>query len=106
MTEAPVAAVLQALSLVFAPDDPLIDFTITNCIAPPLFVPHQHETPKESQSRKKAEKQYRSKATTTQWNRYLTLGRYALSGLDFDSAMEDYESDPVKLHCIIWYCYS
>ena len=103
MTEATATAVSQALLSVFAADDPLIDFTVPEWFAPPLYVPHTKESPAGARIRQTKEKDYRATATRSQWRRYLTLGRYALSGPDFDAAMEDYDSDPIKVHCLIWY---
>ena len=103
MTEATATAVSQALLSVFSAEDPLIDFSVPEWFAPPLFVPHNQETPAEARIRQNNEKDYRATTTRSQWHRYLTLGRYALSGPDFDAAMEDYASDPIKVHCLIWY---
>ena len=103
MTEATATAVSQALLSVFSADDPLIDFSVPEWFAPPLFVPHTQETPADARFRQNNEKDYRATATRSQWHRYLTLGRYALSGPDFDAAMEEYDSDPIKVHCLIWY---
>jgi hypothetical protein len=103
MTEATATAVSQALLFVFLADDPLIDFSVPEWFAPPPSVPHNKETPADAQIRQNNEKDYRATATRSQWHRYPTLGRYALSGPDFDAAMEDYDSDPIKVHCLIWY---
>jgi hypothetical protein len=83
----------------------LIDFSISDWVAPPLFVPHKDEQSFERIARQQAEHVYKSRTTPTLWNRYLTLARYALIGPDFDSDMEVFDSDPLKVHCVVWYNY-
>jgi hypothetical protein len=51
MTEATATAVSQALLSVFSDDDPLIDFSVPEWFAPPLFVPHNKETPADARIR-------------------------------------------------------
>jgi hypothetical protein len=81
------------------------DFTVSDWVAPPLFVPHRDERTTNRAARQQAEHVYRARTTPTLWNRYLTLARYALIGPDFDSDMEAFDSDPMKVHCVVWYNY-
>ena len=86
-------------------EDNILDFSISDWVAAPLFVPHQDERSVDRISRQQAEHVYRARTTPTLWNRYLTLARYALIGPDFDSDMEVFGSDPLKVHCVVWYNY-
>ena len=81
------------------------DFSVSDWVAPPLFVPHRDERTTQRAARQQAEHVYRARTTPTLWNRYLTLARYALIGPDFDSDMEVFDSDPMKVHCVVWYNY-
>jgi hypothetical protein len=80
-------------------------FSISEWVAAPIFVPHKDEKSYDRISRQQAEHVYKSRTTPTLWNRYLTLARYALIGHDFDSDMEVFGSDPLKVHCVVWYNY-
>ena len=73
--------------------------------APPAYVSDLPETSPESNIRTMTELEYRKTTTPTKWFRYLTLGRYVMDGFTFDSCIEEMSSDPLKLHCIIWYQY-
>ena len=87
------------------PDDSSLDFTIQEWVAASLLVPHKDESSAAIKRRHQEEHVYRSKTSSTNWHRYLTLGRYALSGPNFDILMDDKDVDALKLHCVIWYNY-
>ena len=106
MTETEVAAALKVSPSSSPSDDSIFDFTITDWVAPSLLVAHKAETSAALKRRQQAEHVYRSKTTPTHWFRYLTLGRHAMSGADFDTLMEDQEVDELKVHCVIWYNFS
>jgi hypothetical protein len=105
MTEETAAAVSEVASSTSNPNDDIFDFTIQEWVAASLIVPHKDERSTNVKRRHQQEHVYRSKTTPTNWHRYLTLGRYALSGPDFDTLMNDKEVDALKLHCVIWYNY-
>ena len=52
------------------------------------------------------EQEYRNSTTPTLWQRYVTLGRFAVDGFTFDSIMEEGPIDPLKMHCLIWFQYA
>ena len=103
MTEATAAAALKVSQLPSSPNEPIFDFTIKEWVAPSLLVPHQGESSPETRRRQQGEHVYRSKTTPTNWHRYLTLGRYSISGPDFDTLMNEQDTDALKVHCVIWY---
>ena len=103
MTEATAAAVSEVVRSPPSPDDRNFDFTIEEWVAACRLVRHKDETSAGIKRRHQAEHVYRSKTTPTQWNRYLTLGRYTMSGPDFDTLMNDQDVDALKIHCVIWY---
>ena len=103
MTEATAAAVSKVASTSPPPDDLTFDFTIEEWIAASLIVRHKDESTAAVKRRHQAEHVYRSKTNPTHWHRYLTLGRYAMSGPDFDNLMNDQDVDELKIHCVIWY---
>ena len=105
MTEETAAAVSEVASSTSSPNDDIFDFTIQEWVAASLIVPHKDECSTSVKRRHQQEHVYRSKRTPTNWHRYLTLGRYALSGPDFDTLMNDKEVDALKIHCVIWYNY-
>ena len=106
MTEATAAAVSKVVSSSSPPDDPIFDFTITEWVVPPLLVSRKDESSAKLKSRQQNEHVYRSKTNPTHWNRYLALGRYAMSGSDFDMLMNDPAEDALKINRVIWYNYA
>ncbi len=44
------------------------------------------------------EQEYRNSTTPTLWQRYVTLGRFAVDGFTFDSIMEEGPIDPYAYH--------
>ena len=49
---------------------------------------------------------YRTTGNATKWNRFTTLAYYALDdGIQFDKEWENFETDPLIIHRIIWYNY-
>ena len=106
MTEATAAAVVEVTPPSSLSDDPDFDFTTTEWVIPPLLFSHKDDSPAELKRRQQQEHVYRSKTTPTNWNRYLALGRYALSGPDFDLLMNRQVEDALLLHCVIWYNYA
>ena len=91
-----------------APDEHLLDFTVDDWINPPVYVTHLPATSSDSDIRAMAEAEYKKSTTPTAWHRFLTLGRcrYVVDGFTFDSIMEEGSSEPLKMHCLIWYQYS
>jgi hypothetical protein len=85
--------------------DNTFDFSVSDWVGPPLYVPHRDERTVNRAARQQAKHVYRARTTPTLWNRYLTLARYALIGPDFDSDMEVFDSDPLKVHCVVWHNY-
>ena len=86
-------------------DDSSFGFFTTQWIEPPPFDPKPSETDEERYARIFAETKYRHINDPTAWNRYCTLGRYAVSGDAFNSAWKDFETDPIVIHSIVWYNY-
>ena len=105
MTEAAAADVLKVAPSLSPPNNPIFDLTIKEWVAPSLLVPHKEESSVETKRRQQAEHVYRSQTTPTHWHRYLTLGRSALSGPNFDTLINDQEVEALKLHCVIWFNY-
>ena len=103
MTETTAAAVSKVVSTPSPPDEPTFDFTIEEWIAASLIVRHKDESTAAVKRRHQAEHVYCSKTNPTHWHCYLTLGRYAMSGPDFDNLMNDQDVDDLKIHCVIWY---
>ena len=87
------------------PDEPDFDFTVAEWIDPPVYVTNLETTP-DSDVRALAEEEYRKSTTPTAWHRYVTLGRYVVDGFTFDSIMDEGPSEPLKMHCMIWFQYS
>jgi hypothetical protein len=106
MTDETAAAASVAVSSPSPSNDPIFDFTIQEWVAASLIVPHKDERSTEVKRRHQQEHVYRSKTTPTNWHRYLTLGRYAMSGPDFETLMSDPTDDELKIHCVIWYNYA
>ena len=106
MTEAIAAAVSKVVPSSLPPDDPVFDFNISDWVVPSLLVSRQDESSAQLKSRQQNEHVYRSKTTPTLWNRYLALGRYSMSGSDFDALMNASNKDELKIHCVIWYNYA
>ena len=88
------------------PDETPFDFTVVDWIEPPAYVTNLPATSPDSDIRAMAEAEYQKSTTPMLWQRFLTLGRYAVDGFTFDSIMEEGLSDPLKMHCLIWYQYS
>jgi hypothetical protein len=86
-------------------EDLLSVFSVSDWLDASTYVSDLPETSPESNIRAMTELEYRKATTPTKWVRYLTLGRYAMDGFTFDSCIEEMSSDPLKLHCIIWYQY-
>ena len=103
MTEETAAKAVEAVHPIPPPNDHIFDFTIKEWVAASLIIPHKEETSAAIKRCHQAEHVYRSKTSPTHWHCYLTLGRYAMSGPDFDTLMNDKEVDALKLHCVIWY---
>ena len=106
MTETEAAAASKVSPPSSHSDNSIFDFTITEWVAPSLLVAHKDESSAALKRRQQAEHVYRSKTTPTHWFRYLTLGRHAISGADFDTLMEDQAVNELKVHCVIWYNFS
>jgi hypothetical protein len=105
MTDETAAVVSEVVSSTSPPPDHIFDFTIQDWVAASLIVPHKDEHSTDVKRRHQQEHVYRSKTSPTKWHRYLTLGRYSMSGPNFDILMDDEEVDALKLHCVIWYNY-
>ena len=86
-------------------EDFITAFSVSEWFDAPPYVSDLPETSPESNIRSMTELEYRKSTTPTKWFRYLTLGRYVMDGFTFDSCIEEMSSDPLKLHCIIWYQY-
>jgi hypothetical protein len=84
----------------------LATFHCKEWIDPPLFISPRYETPEEATAREQLETEYRAATNPTEWNTYLTLGRYAVGGYIFQAVMEDFDLDPLQAHCVIYYNYS
>ena len=106
MTEATAAAVSKVISSLSQPDDPIFDFNISEWVVPPLLISRKDESSAQLKSRQQQEHVYRSKTTPTHWNRYLALGRYSMSGFDFDILMNVSDKEALKIHRVIWYNYA
>jgi hypothetical protein len=87
MTAAIAASVSKVVPSSLPPDDPVFDFNISDWVVPSLLVSRKDESSAQLKSRQQNEHVYRSKTTPTLWNRYLALGRYSMSGSDFDALM-------------------
>jgi hypothetical protein len=105
MTEATAAAVSKVVSSPSLPDDPIFDFDISEWVVPPSLVSRTDESSAQLKRRQQNEHVYRSKTNPTHWNRYLALGRYSMSGFDFDKLMNVPAGDVLKIHRAIWYNY-
>lgn len=85
--------------------DPVFGFLTTKWIEPPTLASICQETENELESRFLMEATYRQNATATSWYRYITLGRHAVDGNTFDMIWNEFEVDPLRVHCLIWYNY-
>ena len=87
-------------------EDLLTDFTISDWVDTPSYVTELPETTPESNIREMTEQEYRNTTSPTHWHRYLTLGRYVTDGFTFDANIAELSTDPLKVHCMIWYQYT
>ena len=106
MTGAVDPAAPQLSTPVVPPDEPTFDFTVVDWIDPPEYVTLLPETTPDSEVRALAEAEYRKSTTSTAWHRYVTLGRYVVDGFALDTIMNEGSSEPLKMHCMIWYQYA
>ena len=102
MTEATADAVSKVVSSPSLPDDPIFDFDISEWGVPPSLVSRTDESSAQLKRRQQNEHVYRSKTNPIHWNRYLALGRYSMSGFDFDKLMNVPAGDVLKIHRAIW----
>lgn len=86
-------------------NDPVFGFSTSKWIEPPEFDPKPPETQKDRNNRLHSETDFRNSHTPTAWHRYSVLGRYAVNGELFEMAWNESETDPIRLHSIIWYNY-
>lgn len=85
--------------------DPVFGFLTTKWIDPGNLASTKAETEKDRNTRISMENTYRQHTNPTSWNRYCTLGRYAVDGNTFDTIWKEFEVDPLRVHCLIWYNY-
>jgi hypothetical protein len=99
------SAAPPSLSPVLLPpdDDPVFGFFTSKWIEPPEFDPRPPETQKDRYNRLHSETDLRNSHTPTAWYRYSVLGHYAVSGELFEMMWNEFETDPTRLHSIIWY---
>jgi hypothetical protein len=106
MTDDPDLSGFPLQAPLVPPDDPIFDFDVSNWLDLPVYVTNLPATTAESNIRSLAEQEYRKSTSPTSWHRYLTLGRYVVDGFTFDAIMEEGSTDPLKMHCLIWYQYA
>ena len=99
-------AAIQQKETIRTLDDLLTDFAISEWVDTPSYVTELPETTPDSNIREMTEQEYRNSTTPTKWNRYLTLGRYVTDGFTFDASIDEMSTDPLKVHCMIWYQYT
>ncbi|KAI2501871.1 hypothetical protein MHU86_12563 [Fragilaria crotonensis] len=87
-------------------DDPVFGFSTSKWIEPPEFDPKPPEIQKDRNNRLHSEADFRNSHIPTAWHRYSVLGRYAVNGELFEMAWNESETDPTRLHSIIWYNYT
>ncbi|KAI2500823.1 hypothetical protein MHU86_13680 [Fragilaria crotonensis] len=97
LTSAPVSLPLD--------DDPVFGFSTSKWIEPPDFDPNPPETQRDRYNRLHSETDFRNSHTPTAWYRYSVLGHYAVSGELFEMMWTEFETDPIRLHSVIWYNY-
>ncbi|KAI2497763.1 hypothetical protein MHU86_16758 [Fragilaria crotonensis] len=85
--------------------DPVFGFLTRKWYDPPNPASIRHETDEDRKNRLLMESTYRSNTNTTSWYRFCTLGRYAVDGSTFDMIWNEFEVDPLRAHCLIWYHY-
>lgn len=85
--------------------DPVFGFLTTKWIEPPAFASIRHEIDEDRQNCLVMETTYRQHTTPTAWYRYCTLGRFTVDGNTFDTIWNEFEVDPLRAHCMIWYNY-
>ncbi|KAI2501731.1 hypothetical protein MHU86_12737 [Fragilaria crotonensis] len=86
-------------------DDPVFGFSTKQWIEPPEFDPKPPETTKDRYNRLHSETDFRNAHTPTAWYRYFTLGQYAVTGDLFEMMWREAETDPIRVHSVIWYNY-
>jgi hypothetical protein len=86
--------------------DDTLDFSTDVWFDPPPYITDLPEISPETNIHILAEIEYRKSAIPTEWLRYMTLGRYAVDGFTFNTIMEESTTEPLKMHCLIWFQYS
>ncbi|KAI2489104.1 hypothetical protein MHU86_25493 [Fragilaria crotonensis] len=101
------AAAQSSPTMAYLPPDgdPVFGFLTTKWIEPPNPASIRHETDEDRKSRLMTEATYRSQTNPTSWYRFCTLGRYAVDGPTFEMIWNEFEVDPLRAHCLIWYHY-
>ena len=99
-------AAIQQKETIRTLDDLLTNFAISEWVDTPSYVTELPETTPDSNIREMAEQEYRNSTTPTKWHRYLTLDRYVTDGFTFDTNIAEMTTDPLKVHCMIWYQYT
>ena len=106
MTTHPNSTVIQQKETIRPLEDLLTDFTISEWVDTPSYETELPETTPDSNIRAITEQEYRNTTSPTNWHCYLILGRYLLDGFTFDANVAEMSTDPLKVHCMIWYQYT
>ena len=106
MTNTPDPSAIKQKETIRPLEDLLTDFAISEWVETPSYVTELPETTPDSNIREMTEQEYRDSTTPTKWHRYLTLGRYVTDGFTFDASIDEMLTDPLKVHCMIWYQYT
>lgn len=105
MSEGAAASPSPTMAYLPPDGDPVFGFLTKKWIDPPNPDTIRHETDEERKNRLLMETTYRSTANPTSWYRFCTLGRYVVDGSTFDTIWSEFEVDPLRAHCLIWYHY-
>ena len=84
----------------------LLSFETTEWNNPPTLVLNEDTSIEDIDKKKTNDEMYRRFHSATDWNRYTTLGYYAVDdGAEFDVEWRAQSVDPLRLHRLIWYNY-
>ena len=106
MTTPPDTAAIHQKETTRLLEDLLTDFNTSEWVDTPPYETVLPETTPDSNIRAMTEQEYRNSTSPSNWNRYLTLGRYVTDGFTFDTNIAEITTDPLKVHCMIWYQYT
>ena len=84
----------------------LLSFETTEWSNPPTVNLSKETSINDSNIKKANDEMYRRLHTATEWNRYTTLGFFAVNdGMDVDIEWRAQLVDPLRVHRLIWYNY-